>query len=112
MLPELELDALMARVTSVRIHQVIYSSNLLMPHNHNDGHCGHESHDHDHDHSHAANDLGPNDNLFPHIDRANVIALNATGEGSVVIKPWDQRNNEEVVRHFHSHCAPFQTLIL
>ncbi|OJA16475.1 hypothetical protein AZE42_06877 [Rhizopogon vesiculosus] len=67
-----------------------------MPHNHRDGHCSHESHEHDHDHSHAANDLGPNDNLFPHIDRANVVALNGTGQGSIVIKPWDQRNNEEV----------------
>jgi len=68
-----------------------------MPHNHHDGHCSHESHDHDHDHSHDSNNLGPNDNLFPHIDRANVVALNATGEGSILIKPWDQRNNEEVV---------------
>jgi hypothetical protein len=70
---------------------------LIMPHNHHDGHCSHESHDHDHDHSHDSNNLGPNDNLFPHIDRANVVALNATGEGSILIKPWDQRNNEEVV---------------
>ncbi|KAG1726264.1 galactose-binding domain-like protein [Suillus paluster] len=67
-----------------------------MSHNHHDGNCSHESHDHDHDHDHDTSDLGPNDNLFPYIDRANVIALNGTGEGSVVIKPWDQRNNEEV----------------
>ncbi|KAG2153967.1 galactose-binding domain-like protein [Suillus clintonianus] len=65
-----------------------------MPHNHHDGHCSHESHEHDHDHD--TSDLGPNDNLFSYIDRANVVALNATREGSVVIKPWDQRSNEEV----------------
>lgn len=67
-----------------------------MPHNHHDGPCSHESNDNDHDHDHGTSDLGPNDNLFPHIDRANVVALNATREGSVVVKPWDQRDNEEV----------------
>ncbi|KAG1821561.1 galactose-binding domain-like protein [Suillus subaureus] len=66
-----------------------------MPHNHHDGHCSHESNDNDHDHDHGTSDLGPNDNLFSHIDRANVVALNATREGSVVVKPWNQRNNEE-----------------
>ncbi|KAI9570654.1 galactose-binding domain-like protein [Boletus coccyginus] len=60
-------------------------------HHHSEG-CGHESHDHDHD----SGDVGPNDNLFPHIDRPHVVALNATGPGSSVIKPWHERTNEEV----------------
>lgn len=62
-------------------------------HHHNEG-CGHETHDHDHD----SGDTGPNDNLFPYIDRTHVVALNATGPGSSIIKPWHQRMNEEVVR--------------
>ncbi|KAF9243562.1 galactose-binding domain-like protein [Melanogaster broomeanus] len=62
-----------------------------MPHNHHNESCGHESHDHDHD----LGDVGPNDNLFPYIDRHNVIALNATGSGSSVIKPWHERTSEE-----------------
>ncbi|KAL0954708.1 hypothetical protein HGRIS_003662 [Hohenbuehelia grisea] len=61
-----------------------------MSHEHND-HCGHEAHDHDHDHQGGS---GPDDNLFTQIDRSNVIALNANGEGSVVIKPWHQRLDE------------------
>ncbi|KAG6369396.1 hypothetical protein JVT61DRAFT_14928 [Boletus reticuloceps] len=64
-------------------------------HHHNEG-CGHESHDHDHDHD--SGDLGPNDNLFPHIDRPHVVALNAVGPGASVIKPWHARMNEQVVR--------------
>ncbi|KIJ66801.1 hypothetical protein HYDPIDRAFT_149766 [Hydnomerulius pinastri MD-312] len=66
-----------------------------MPHDHHHHHdesCGHESHDHDHD----AGDVGSNDNLFPHIDRPNVVALNATGNGFSVIKPWHERTSEEV----------------
>ncbi|KAJ7109028.1 PITH domain-containing protein [Mycena crocata] len=63
-----------------------------MPHQH-DAHCGHESTDHDHEHD--ATDLGPKDNLFNQIDRDNVVALNATGQGSVVIKPWHERLDEE-----------------
>ncbi|KAH7919369.1 DUF1000-domain-containing protein [Leucogyrophana mollusca] len=39
-------------------------------------------------------DVGPNDNLFPHIDRDNVVALNSSGSGPEVIKSWDQRNSE------------------
>jgi hypothetical protein len=57
-----------------------------------DGPCGHEGHDHDHDHD--TSDLGPKDNLFLHIDRPNVRAFNATGDGSVVIKPWHERLEE------------------
>lgn len=84
-----------------------------MPHNHHDGHCGHESNENDHDHDHGTSDLGPNDNLFPHIDRANVVALNATREGSVVVKPWDQRNNEEAVCHiFHTYTYVQQLITL
>lgn len=62
-------------------------------HHHHEG-CGHESHDHDHD----GGDVGPNDNLFPYIDRPHVVALNGTGTGSSIIKPWHERMNEQVVR--------------
>src|SRR6188768_1286254 len=58
-----------------------------MPHEHHHG-CGHESHDHDHDHD--SPELGFQDNLFTHIDRQNVIALNANGKGSDIIKPWHE----------------------
>ncbi|KAF9000741.1 galactose-binding domain-like protein [Cyathus striatus] len=64
-----------------------------MSHNHHDG-CGHESHDHDHDHDHDQSDLGPQDNLFLHIDRDHVVALNTSAEGRDVIKPWHQRLDE------------------
>ncbi|KAF7365529.1 PITH domain-containing protein [Mycena venus] len=63
-----------------------------MPHQH-DAHCGHESTEHDHDHD--STDLGPKDNLFSQIDRANVVALNASGPGSTIIKPWHERLDEE-----------------
>ncbi|KAJ6511895.1 galactose-binding domain-like protein [Mycena vitilis] len=63
-----------------------------MPHQH-DAHCGHESTEHDHDHD--STDLGPKDNLFSQIDRDNVVALNASGLGSTVIKPWNERLDEE-----------------
>ncbi|KAF9024915.1 DUF1000-domain-containing protein [Hymenopellis radicata] len=58
---------------------------------HHDDHCGHEAHDHDHDDA----DTGPNDNLFMHIDRDNVVALNGEGDGRDVIKPWHERATEE-----------------
>ena len=63
-----------------------------MSHHHDHDGCGHESHDHDHDQD--ASDVGPQDNLFIHIDRSNVVALNTVVEGSVVIKPWHQRLDE------------------
>lgn len=66
----------------------------LMSHQHN-GNCGHE-HDHDHDHDQPGT-AGPQDNLFQHIDRSNVLALNATGDGSAIIKPWNERLDETVV---------------
>ncbi|KAF7357488.1 PITH domain-containing protein [Mycena sanguinolenta] len=62
-----------------------------MPHQH-DAHCGHESTEHDHDHD--STDLGPKDNLFSQIDRDNVVALNASGPGSAIIKPWHERLDE------------------
>ena len=68
-----------------------------MSHNHDHG-----DHDHDHDHAHDHPDSGgPSDNVFGHIDRDNVIALNSIGEGKQVIKPWDERLDERVV----SICA-------
>ncbi|KAF9469042.1 PITH domain-containing protein [Collybia nuda] len=66
-----------------------------MSHQHNDS-CGHENHGHDHDHDHDTSDLGPQDNLFIHIDRSNVVALNANGHGSDVIKPWHERLDETI----------------
>ncbi|KAF8802423.1 DUF1000-domain-containing protein [Phlegmacium glaucopus] len=51
------------------------------------------SHDHDHTHE-LTSDLGSQDNLFLHIDRDNVVALNTSGSGSVVIKPWHARLDE------------------
>ncbi|KAJ6541276.1 galactose-binding domain-like protein [Mycena sp. CBHHK59/15] len=63
-----------------------------MSHQH-DAHCGHESTEHDHEHD--STDLGPKDNLFSQIDRDNVVALNALGQGSTVIKPWHERLDEE-----------------
>ncbi|KAJ3572550.1 hypothetical protein NP233_g3002 [Leucocoprinus birnbaumii] len=62
-----------------------------MPHEHGP-HCHDESHDHDHDHD--TNDLGPQDSLYSHIDRSNVVALNANQPGEIVIKPWDKRLDE------------------
>ncbi|KAF9267664.1 DUF1000-domain-containing protein [Marasmius fiardii PR-910] len=67
---------------------------------HNHSHCHDESHghDHNHDHDHDPPDLGAQDNLFQHIDRQNVVILNASddhGNGSDVIKPWHERLNEE-----------------
>ncbi|EIW84179.1 DUF1000-domain-containing protein [Coniophora puteana RWD-64-598 SS2] len=59
-------------------------------HHHHDG-CSHEHHDHDHD----SPDAGPKDNLYPYIDRPNVVALNASGNGQDVIKPWDERNSDQ-----------------
>ncbi|KAF5327246.1 hypothetical protein D9619_004587 [Psilocybe cf. subviscida] len=55
--------------------------------------CGHEAHDHDHDHDDPQN-LGYQDNLYAHIDRPNVIALNAEGNAADVIKPWNERMDE------------------
>jgi len=59
---------------------------------HHDGSCGHEHDDHDHDHN--TSDLGPQDNLFTHIDLPNVVAFNTSGKGSEVIKPWHERLDE------------------
>ncbi|KAH9481518.1 PITH domain-containing protein [Psilocybe cubensis] len=64
-----------------------------MSHQHHDG-CGHESHDHDHDHDHDQSNLGYQDNLFIHIDRQNVVALNAVGNAPNIIKPWHARLDE------------------
>ena len=63
-----------------------------MPHQHDDS-CGHDIESHDHDQDAA----GPQDNLYMHIDRSNVVALNTVQEGSVVIKPWHQRLDETKV---------------
>ncbi|KAI0297300.1 PITH domain-containing protein [Multifurca ochricompacta] len=41
------------------------------------------------------NTNGPSDNVFVHIDRDNVIALNSIGEGKEVIKPWNERLDEQ-----------------
>ncbi|KAI0249843.1 DUF1000-domain-containing protein [Lactifluus subvellereus] len=65
-----------------------------MSHNHDHGYnCGDHAHGHDHTQTDAG---GPSDNVFVHIDRDNVIALNSTGEGKEVIKPWNERLDERV----------------
>ena len=60
--------------------------------------CGHESHGHDHNHE-LTSDLGSQDNLFLQIDRDNAVALNTSGSGSDVIKPWHARLDETQVTH-------------
>jgi hypothetical protein len=62
--------------------------------------CNHEV-DHDHDH-HDQSEVGPQDNLYVHIDRSNVVALNTSGGGPEIIKPWHERLDEQVVcRNFN-----------
>ncbi|KAG6890893.1 hypothetical protein C0995_000850 [Termitomyces sp. Mi166 len=51
-----------------------------MNHHHDHGNCGDENHD----------------NLYIHIDRSNVVALNTNGEGQDVIKPWHERLDESI----------------
>jgi hypothetical protein len=69
-----------------------------MPHHDDHGHdCGEHAHGDDHDHNHTSNGGGPSDNLFAHIDRSNVVALNSVHGGPEVIKPWDERMDEQVV---------------
>ena len=65
-----------------------------MSHNHSHGHggCGDECHDHD-----IPESEGPRDNLFSRIDTENIVALNASGSGKEVIKPWHERMDEQVV---------------
>jgi hypothetical protein len=64
-----------------------------MSHNHDHG-----DHAHGHDHEHTHSDTGGHsDNVFMHIDRDNVVALNSIGEGKQVIKPWNERLDEQVV---------------
>jgi hypothetical protein len=76
-----------------------------MSHNHNHNHgCGDESHDHDHDHGLPNDVLGYQDNLFNRIDTPHVVALNAIGQGPEVIKPWNDRNDEQKVNHTLSYC--------
>ncbi|GBE88439.1 DUF1000-domain-containing protein [Sparassis latifolia] len=67
-----------------------------MSHNHAHGSCGDESHDHDHDHD-IPETQGHRDNLFSRINRDHVVALNAAspGKGPEVIKPWNERLDEE-----------------
>ncbi len=69
-----------------------------MAHNHSHGDCHDESNHHDHQHG-LPEDIGHRDNLYARIDRANVVALNAEDPemGPAVIKPWDQRLDEETV---------------
>ena len=67
-----------------------------MPHEHHES-CGH---DHDHESPEA---LGFQDNLFSHIDRANVVALNASGNAPDIIKPWHNRLDESQVRCIAIH---------
>lgn len=71
-----------------------------MSHNHNHS-CSSEQNDHNHDHDHDhKNSSGVSDNLYVHIDLPNVRILNAT-DGSAaakILKPWDKRLDETLVR--------------
>ena len=68
------------------------------PHSHGAGGCSSEGQDH-HDVPEAE---GHRDNLYTRVDRDNVVALNVeNAKGSVVIKPWHDRMDEEVVRISH-----------
>lgn len=70
-------------------------SHCAQDHNHSDNH----SRDHEHDHTlDQPSNLGPQDNLYAHIDRDNVVALNSSQPGSCIIKPWHERLEETKVR--------------
>ena len=68
--------------------QDAYVTKVIMPCNH--------GHDHSHEHT---SELGSQDNLFLQIDRDNAVALNTSGSGSDVIKPWHARLDETQVAH-------------
>lgn len=95
-----------------------HTINPAMPQEHNHDHC--HDHAHDHDHDHDAADLGPQDSLYSHIDRANVVALNTSKLGEVVIKPWDKRLDEAEVglpssqrpgMHTHYKSSPLSLML-
>lgn len=50
---------------------------------------------------------GSAEHLYNRIDRDNVVALNSADgkEGKVVIKSWEQRNDETEVRSWARVCA-------
>ncbi|KAI0926421.1 hypothetical protein AcW1_008601 [Taiwanofungus camphoratus] len=66
-----------------------------MSHNHTLENCYDEGHSHGHHHD-IPEAQGHRDNLFSHIDRDNVVALNvqSPGKGPEVIKPWHERQDE------------------
>jgi hypothetical protein len=82
----------------------------MSQHNHSHEHhdCGHERNGNEHEHDDNA-DSGPQNSLFRYIDRPNVVALNAgDSRGPEVIKPWHERNDNNVVRR---HTAQWKHLI-
>jgi hypothetical protein len=66
-----------------------------MPDQHS--HSCHDEHHDGHTHSHGAplEDI-PRETLFSIIDHQNVMALNVV-EQNDIIKPWDRRNDDEIV---------------
>ena len=65
-----------------------------MSHNHSHEGCANEGHDHN-----IPEAEGPRDNLYLRIDKDNTVALNTeSGRGPEVIKPWNDRMGEDVVR--------------
>lgn len=64
-----------------------------MPHDHSQA-CGDEG---GHAHDHIPEAQGHRDNLYARVDRDNVVALNAEGNPSSIIKPWHERTDEQVV---------------
>ncbi|KAJ9097195.1 hypothetical protein QFC21_004864 [Naganishia friedmannii] len=83
-------------------------------HHHHSGPCGSEAHSHDsHDHSHSpppdSAAAGDQNSLFEVIDREHVTALNAQGgeeSGKNVIKSWDQREEETMLRSIVIKAGP------
>lgn len=75
-------------------------------------HGGHGGHGHDDDDDHVKGGEGTLDFLYTRIDRDGVVALNEArpGSGARIIKPWDQRMDEEQVsrRSERSEDHPWQ----
>jgi hypothetical protein len=74
--------------------------NFLSNMSHNShGHCDDEHHGHDHGHDHTPESQG-SDNLYSYIDHPNVRIFNAVDDAKI-LKPWDQRLDEDIVSAMH-----------
>lgn len=50
---------------------------------------------------------GTQDFLYSQIDRDKCVALNSEGEAKIVIRPWDERNQEDEVRFLQLYSPSF-----